>query len=260
MIKAYLYGNLGETFGKEWEFDAENITEVFKGIDANTKGFLKYLTEKSKENFNYTACLVKKDSDGFKVDAVNNKQLEVSFKNEHELHVFPVAMGAGEDDYNARGFDEDNLEMMEYGIYGVIGGYGLKLGGEWILDNYGDSVLGYLGGSGLMLLGDISMELGTALIMQGLISALQHDPDPPENEDDSKDIKSSTSFNYQNPDNNVTQGARVPIGYGRLRVGSHVISSSVLNSRLVLFDNNEVEENDEDGNKVGAFVVENRRS
>ena len=260
MIKAYIYVNLGETFGTEWEFDAEYVSEVFKGIDANTKGFLKYLTEKSKENFNYIACLIKKDSDGLKAVSVTNNQLEVSFKNEQEIHIFPVAMGAGEDDYNARGFDDANLEMIEYGAYSLVGGWLVKQAGGWVLDNYGDNLWGYVGGSALSIIGDIGMELGSALILQGLLSALQHDPEPPEIADDSANIKSSTSFNYQNPDNNVMQGARVPIGYGRLRVGSQVISSSVLNSRLVLFQNNEVEENDENGNKVGAFVVENRRN
>jgi len=118
-----------------------------------------------------------------------------------------------------------------------------------------------LGGAALSFIGDISMEVGGALLVQGLIGALQDEPEEPKTPDAAKGLESTTSFTFSNPANNVIQGARVPIGYGRLRVGSHVISSSVLNTRLVNFNKIEVEKNTSTTpgapDEVAALVVDN---
>ena len=106
-----------------------------------------------------------------------------------------------------------------------------------------DNWFGRIFGSILTFVGDLTFEIGAALLIQGVIGAFQDEPDEPENPDQPETLKSTTSFVFSNPSNNVTQGARVPIGYGRLRVGSHVISSSVLNSRLVNFNQIQAEEN-----------------
>ena len=38
MIKVFLHGNLGRTFGRKWELDAETPIEVFKGIPNRNQG------------------------------------------------------------------------------------------------------------------------------------------------------------------------------------------------------------------------------
>jgi len=224
MIKVFLHGHIGKTFGRKWEFDAETPIEVFKGIDANVDGFIKYLAQKDKEGIKYRIFFDEKPLKG--------KELEVSISKKKKMHVFPVV--AGSDTKNAQ-------QYREYGSYGILGGLGLSFFGGWLstFDNWFAKGLGAF----LSFVGDITFEIGAALLIQGLIGALQDEPEEPASPADVDTLKSTTSFIFSNPSNNVTQGARVPIGYGRLRVGSHVISSSVLNSRLVNFNQVQAEEN-----------------
>ena len=242
MIKVFLHGNLGKTFGRKWELDAETPIEVFKGIDANVDGFLKYLAQKDKEGVSYRIFFDEKP--------IKNKELEISILKKEKMHVFPVVTGS----------DTEEAQVMRvYGTYGMVGGWGLNAIGGW-LQGF-DNIFAQLAGGFLSFVGDLAFEIGGALLMQGIIGALQDEPDEPTTPDAAKNLKSTTSFVFSNPVNNVTQGARVPIGYGRLRVGSHIISSSVLNSRLVNFNKVEVEQNKSTTpgapDEVAALVVSN---
>jgi len=76
--------------------------------------------------------------------------------------------------------------------------------------------------------------LGVGLIIAGIMYLLTPIP---ENEPQEQNIKASiknSSFLFQNPRNVSTQGRAIPIIYGRLRVGSYVIGTSVVNYPLHL--------------------------
>lgn len=209
MLKVYLHGNLGKTFGKKWNFDVDTPMDAFKAIDANTKGFIRYLAQKDREGIAYNVW--------FENGPITSKELQIDISSKRKMHIVPVIKGS--DTEMAR-------DMRLYGGAGILGGLAL--------DFLGDMLGGILGDI-LSFIGTLAIEIGAALLIQGLIGALQDEPDDVEPAR-AKNMKSSASFIFGNPTNNVIQGARVPIGYGRLRVGSHVISSSVLNSRLVDFN------------------------
>jgi hypothetical protein len=175
------------------------------------------------------------------------------------MHIFP----------KVRGEYESIKSMTKGGFTGGGGlgdwaaatgvGYGLDWVGDWVNPNgdaWYESVGGFFGG--LLDLGsDIAFEYGNFALLEGFKQELIDDPEPPSmGESASPDLKSTTSFTFQRPTNNVKQGAPVPLGYGRLRVGSHVISSSMLNARTAAFDKVSDTEVDENGNTVGAMHID----
>ena len=74
--------------------------------------------------------------------------------------------------------------------------------------------------------------LGVGLIIAGIMYLLTPIP---ENEPNEQNIRASirnSSFVFQNPSNSSSQGRAIPIVYGRLRVGSHVIGTTISNFEL----------------------------
>jgi predicted phage tail protein len=69
--------------------------------------------------------------------------------------------------------------------------------------------------------------LGVGLIIAGIIYLMT---DIPENEPRSRDIESSVSnasFMFSNPQNIAAQGRTIPIVYGRLKVGTYLVGTSI---------------------------------
>jgi len=231
MIEVFLVGNLGKKFGKKWQFDADTPMDVFKALDANNDGFIKYLAEKERENIKYRIWVDKKP--------VSSKELDIEINSKKKMLVMPVMAGSGL---------TLAQEMMAYGGAGLITGWGLS----WLGNNLFE---GTVWGNMLGFVGDVLFEVGAALLIQGVISSLMDEPENPTPQQEDS-LKSSSSFIFSNPTNNVIQGARVPVGYGRLRIGSHVVSSSVLNCRMVNYEQVSFETNtDSDAGSKGPKEV-----
>ena len=229
-MKVFLHGKLGKRFGKKWDLNIETPAEALRAIDANSDGFFKYIAAKENENVKYRVFIDKKS-------IRSHEELQLRIKDKKELHFFPRVKGK-----DAAG------DMMAYGGAGMIGGWGLNALGDWIGDNWLGNAVSWVG--------DVVFEIGAALLIQGAISGLMDDPQPPPTEPDGPAMKNTASFLFARPLNNTIQGAAVPLGYGRLRVGSHVVSSSILNSRLNAFDSIIGDTTDEDGNTVGAVSID----
>ena len=74
--------------------------------------------------------------------------------------------------------------------------------------------------------------LGVGLIIAGIMYLLTPIP---ENEPNEASIRSSirnSSFLFKNPSNSSSQGRAIPIVYGRLKVGSHVVGTTITNFQL----------------------------
>ena len=201
-------------------------SQVFSAIDANTDGFAKYLAKKMKEGISYRVFLDR-------AELKTTEQLGINLKNYKKMHIFPTAKGAVSS-------DTQNWRTVGYGTVAMAFGSFLS----------GSSSKFWAG------LGEILFEVGTAGMIQGAIGLLTDDPDPPEVPDLPETDKGSTSYIYSRPGNNILQGSVVPIGYGRLKVGSKTISSSVLNARRLNFNDIEVESSDEDTDSV--MIVQNQ--
>lgn len=92
-------------------------------------------------------------------------------------------------------------------------------------------------------MGAFFLTLGMGLIMAGITYLMTPIP-----ENEPREIEASVkteSFLFQSQNNVASQGAPVRLGYGRLRVGSQVISSSVRNRNIESEENPFKEEDDE---------------
>lgn len=233
-MKIILHGKVGTKFGKEWDLSVRSVNEGLRAIDANSEGFFKYLTKKENENLFFR---IYKDKNSIR----NGSELDLECSNINTVHIFPVVRGASDRKKEA-------YRMMGYGAGGMALSYGLDL--------LGDSIGGTLGGL-IGWIADIGYEISGALLTQGAMMLLQKDPpEPPGGEDTAVVQKSTASFTFSRPLNNTTQGAVVPVGYGRMRIGSHVISSHVMNSRIAAFNQVRSSTTDDNGNLVGAVNVD----
>jgi len=229
MIDVFLYGNLGEEVGEKWTFDARTPSEVFDAIDANSGNLYRYFLEKEKEGLKYCIFLDE--------DNITKDQLSMDLSSRKEMHVVPGIEGAGflKDVAKNPFFLYGAAAVGTGALLNLISGAEMFAGKAWFSEkSWGDLIGG---------LGDFTIEIGVAMMIQGIIDTLRDDPDPDDAEDDSQ--PSTASFIFSNPGQNVAQGAIVPVGYGRLRIGSHLISSSLMNSRLAGFKSLDVESSED---------------
>ena len=224
--------------------DVNTVGEVFKAIDANSKDFWKYLHEKDQEGVKYIALADKKP-------IRMSMELELCLKSKSGIDIVPVVKGAGF-------WDLDSGEDMA--IAGaVLGGLGLGLG--YLAENFMPE--GFWQDL-TMAIGDIAFDVGVAMVTSGLMSMLMEAPSVSSDDidvtmpDEKKgpEAKNTTSFVFSRPLNNTTQGVPVPVGYGRLRVGSNVVSSSLMNCRITPFPAMTEDLSDEEGNLEGAISVD----
>jgi predicted phage tail protein len=73
--------------------------------------------------------------------------------------------------------------------------------------------------------------LGLGLIMAGIMYLLTPIPENEPSSEISASVKNS-SFMFQSPQNISTQGRSIPICYGKLRVGSYVVGTTISNYNL----------------------------
>ena len=245
-MKIFLHGQLGKAFGRRWNLNVRSPKEALKAIEANREDFRPFLIKKHKEGVRYKVFIDK--------TPLNSKEeMGLELNDKKEIHFLPLIKGRGYsygDSFNANPSQGDYFRdgAITYGISALIG-----MGGEYVSEEWGWELVGDFA----MGLSDIGKELGMSMIMQGAIMGLMPDmPDPPSDESVGPTQKSTSSFIFSRPLNNITQGAPVPIGYGRLRVGSHVISSSLLNTQLVALNSVFASTTSEDGSIEGAVSID----
>lgn len=243
-MKIRLHGFLGKKFGENWSLDVSTPAEAFKALDANTENFWTYLQKKDLEGVKYIALA---DNKPLRI----SQEIELSIKDKKVLNIVPIIKGAGI-------FDMETPEdVAAVGAITAILGFGLGYIGEnFIPEGFFQDLT--------IALGDIAFDVGMAMVTSGLMGMLMEAPsvDSPDIDvtmpDEAKgpEAKNTTSFVFSRPLNNTTQGAPVPIGYGRLRVGSNVVSSSLLNCRITPFPSMTEDLIDEGGNTEGAISVD----
>ena len=192
-----LHGILGEQFQSEWKLNIESVAEAIHAIEVNTKRrFCKQLIENDKNNIKYRVLVNGEDVIDTRVMDINNiesmRNCELTIKRKIEkIDIVPVIEGAG--------FFDDIGDW-----FNTIVGIGL-------------AIYGLGTGSAALFFA------GVQLASQGIANLLA---EPPEYED-FRDIEvgnKRASYLFNGASNTVNEGGPVPIGYGRLIVGSQVIS------------------------------------
>ena len=194
LTKIILHGELGEKIGTEWNLAIESVGEAIRAIQVLSRDKLfPYLIENDKRGVGYKVVI---NGDVFepeqKLDMSHPETIlesELVIKRKIEtIDIVPVIQGA-----------EDFI--------GIIGGI-ILIALAFVFPQF----------AGFLVLA------GLGLIAAGVMNLLSK---PPKFED-FREIKGGgkVSYLFNGPQNTVKEGGPVPVGYGRLIVGSQVITAT----------------------------------
>lgn len=198
MTNIYLYGELRNKFGEEFKFNINSAKEALLAINANKKGFLDEIKRLSMKGIHYRMviddCVVQ-----------HPKEAEVQ-KTPNEIHIVPIVWGAGKNGMAI------GMIVVGIALVAATGGFGLAaakfLGTSALASSSFATTLGMIGAS---------------IAVQGVMSLLTPKPKADFNQEVQAGGK---SYLFGNKPANTSQGQAVPVGYGRLKIGSSQISAS----------------------------------
>lgn len=188
MTTITLHGILAKEFGDVFNMKIHRAINTIKAIDVNRKDFKKRIFELSREGFNYTMIV-----DGKKITELEELNIQ---KEPQEIHLVPLIIGSG----------------------GFIAAAAI----------FGGTALGIAGGG--LTAAFVTASIINAVVLTALSVGLQMllAPKPDAGPQISATTKAlSESFAFSNKANAAAQGSPVPVGYGRLKVGSQLIQMSV---------------------------------
>lgn len=194
LVKFKLHGDW--EIPTDWEFKAKSLSDCLKLVELNTKKFYKILHDGDLIGKKYNVIIngrkFKSTKELKTLDDIKESELAMNYKNLETVDIIPVIEGADSDIFQA--------------ILGVV----LIIVG---------AVISIYGGAGTPLIA-----AGLTLLASGVVGLLTK---PPKFED-FREIEQGgkTSYLFAGPQNIIGEGGPVPVGYGRLIVGSQVISAA----------------------------------
>ena len=193
MQTVHLKGELGERFGEKWSMNVNKVQDIFRLIECQRQGFRPYIQECIENEIDFT---VQRGE-----EFIDETELLLSLGKE-DIIVTPIPAGS------------------KGKVGKIIGAALLIYGGYMILTKgVGAATFGTGAGTsvtGLKVTGYTLMALGTSLGLRTLAEMMM--PDAAEGEDD--------SHLFSGPMNTTVQGGAVPILYGEMQVGGHLINAS----------------------------------
>lgn len=200
MKRVKLYGHLGKKFGREFLFDVRTSRDAVRLLACNFKDFTQYLLQHN--------------SPGYVVyvgyESVSDKELDYPSADREVIRIVPVVQGAGGNGGMGQIILGAALIMAAGPVAGLI--MGTAFGGAM-------AVAGVMAGTALA-------SFGSALVLGG-ISQLLFAPPQKESSANLERPENKPSYSFDGPVNTTRQGNPVPIGYGRLLIGSQVISAGL---------------------------------
>ena len=229
MKKVVLRGELGKQFGRVHHFDLNTPAEAIRALCANFEGFQQALVTAAERGVGYIVQVGKLAIE--ELDEIHNPTGQ-----KEEISIVPVLAGAG-----GRGVGTiiagvalvaASFLLPGAGLFGTTGLFGA--GGAGVV---GVSSIGVLQATAF---GTAISAIGAGLILYGTSQLLSPQPadlpgltgGSPDRRDSFSPTKNEpadnrSSYIYNGAVNLTAQGNPVPICYGRMRVGSVVVSAGV---------------------------------
>ena len=205
-----VYGALRKRLGQcRFEFDVATPAQAIKALCVNFPGLEKWLVDSEKDGVGYRVAVSKE-----KVTEQDFAPLLMPFSDREVFSITPVVAGAG------RGAGQILLGAAL--ITAAVFTAGAAATGTGFLG------LGSAGATGSAFAATASSALGTfgvSLTLSGIATAIS--PQPDMDLERGREAAKLESFVFNNVVNTSTQGLPVPIAYGRVFVGSAVLSSSL---------------------------------
>tara|TARA_R100001509_G_scaffold96898_1_gene56361 strand:- start:1055 stop:1696 length:642 start_codon:yes stop_codon:yes gene_type:complete len=201
-----VYGALRKRLGQcRFEFDVTTPAQAIKALCVNFPGLEKWLIDSEKDGVGYRVAVSKE-----KVTEENVAPLLLPFSDREVFSITPVIAGAG------RGVGTILLGAALIGVAIASAGAGFALGAKGI----GFIATGAVPSAFAAAAGN----LGIGLLLTGVAQVLSPQPSLDSTIDEAVQLE---SFSISNVVNTSRQGLPVPIAYGRVFVGSAVISSNL---------------------------------
>lgn len=187
LTKIYLEGAMGRNFGREWTLDIHTPAEAFQLIQANIPRFGQWIRDNLKR---YEKCMIIcKYADG-RIEALDEKTM-LMHKEAQEIHFVPTVYGAGK-----------WMGAIVGAVMVVVGAICCCIPG---FQPFGASLI-------------VS---GAGMLISTIVTAIMGRTKKNDNEEE------GTSYYFNGAQNTTRQGVPVPLIFGRCKVGSAVISSSI---------------------------------
>ena len=188
-----VYGALRKRLGQcRFEFDVATPAQAIKALCVNFPGLEKWLIDSEQDGVGYRVAIGRE-----KVTEENVAPLLMPFSDREVFSITPVVAGAG----RGAGQIFAGLGIIAASVF--IPGLGLGLSGALV------TKVGLFGG---------------ALLLGGIAQAISPQPELNSTLDESVQLE---SFTFSNVVNTSRQGMPCPIAYGRVFVGSAVLSSGL---------------------------------
>lgn len=222
MTQVKLLGELGDKFGSDWTSESNSVRDIFRLIDCQVDGLKEYLADCQAKNIGFTI----QNGEDF-IEDVEDLVMPV-LKDTVIITAVPAGSGKGLGKIIAGLLILGAMFFTPFGAQfftatmhgGAISGTAATLGG-------GASVAALSGSAvtvtGLTNLGAAVMMLGANLALTGI--AEMSAPDAGKGNDDE-------SYFFNGAENNIEQGAPVPLLYGKMKIGGTPIAQGFAPGRI----------------------------
>jgi predicted phage tail protein len=189
MSEIRLLGELGRKFGQKFNLDVKTPAEAVRALSVNLPGFEQHLVQSHQRNVVYKVSIGK--------EVIGEKDLH-NPSGKRVIKFTPVIAGAG-----------------GRGVFQTIVGIALIVASFYIPGGWA------IAGTTIK---SMVFSVGVSLTLGGVMQMLTPLPSTPKLEDRPEN---KPSFVFNGPINTTAQGYPVPVGFGRMIVGSAVISAGI---------------------------------
>ena len=194
MAQIILHGDLGERFGSRHEINVRSPAEAIRALDANFRGFRGHLLKEAQDNVSYKIIVGDEELTDAAHIAYPSGRQTISF--------VPLIAGSG-----GKGFS----------IGEIIIGAALVAASWWA---GGSAGIAYFGAEAAGTISSVGMAVGMSMALGGIYQLLAPHPKTP-------NAGTASSYIFNGAVNTTAQGAPVPVGYGRMIVGSVIVSGGI---------------------------------
>jgi predicted phage tail protein len=218
-----VYGALRKKLGQcRFQFEADTPAQALKALCVNFPGLEKWLLDSEKDGVGYRVTLGKE-----KITEQNAVLIAAPFSEREVFSITPVIAGAGQGGGQIlAGIGLVALAIVAGPVAGGFLGLGAGLSGV----GGGIAASGLIGGAAASALGFVGLSLAIGGVAQALSPAPVQSTTTTER---GRDAAKFESFTFSGIVNTAKQGLPVPIAYGRVFVGSAVLSSGLDVDQLI---------------------------
>lgn len=206
----HLHGKLKKLYPNDLKLDAVSIAEIIRALSFQIEGFAETMKEGE-----YKIAL----GLGDKAALINEDMLDFNLGKTEDVQIIPALEGE-----KGKGIGGLILGAALIGLSFAIPGVGLFGGAAGFASATGGIGIGAgIGGAGFFIGSSTLATMGFSLVLGGVSSLLT--PQVKSNSGSlGAGVDPNPSFLFQGPQNNVDPGGCAPLVYGRMLVGSTVVS------------------------------------